>query len=404
MKNKVLFLIHTLGAGGAEKVLVNLVNHMSNDFDITVMTVIDTGVFRKDLNQQITYKTMFKIPFHKANKKESLNEHSGSLLNKTSKVKGIMAKCYAIIWKFMPTKLLYRMKIRDKYDIEVAFLEGICAKIIASSNQDSKKFAWMHIDIINEKKSDAVFRNQKVAKACYEKFDQVVAVSEGVKKQFIKKFDYNPQKVVVKYNAIDTLDILEKSKTPISVTPPTEFKMVTVGRLSKQKGYDRLLSVANRLKEEQISFHLWIIGVGPKEQELKQYVMDYQLQNHVDFLGFQTNPFPYMKTADLFVCSSRAEGFSTVACEATVLGIPIVTTDCSGMKELLGDSEYGLVTENTEDALYEGLKKMITDKEKYQYYKSQIQKIKDRFDMETLVGQIEEMFGDTNAKVKKKNI
>lgn len=396
MKKKVLFLIHTLGAGGAEKVLVNLVNHMCSDFDITVMTVIDTGVFRKDLSNQITYKTMFKIPFQKTNKIENEKEQSGSLLNKTSRVKKLMAKCYATMWKFMPTKLLYRMKIRDKYDIEVAFLEGICAKIIASSNQDSKKFAWMHVDIINEKKSDAVFRNQKVAKRCYETFDQVVAVSEKVREQFIQKFDYDPKKVVVKHNAINTFEIMEKSKALISITPPDEFKMVTVGRLSKQKGYDRLLSVVNRLKEEQLSFHLWIIGVGPKEQELKQYVIDYQLQNYVDFLGFQNNPYPYMRAADLFVCSSRAEGFSTVACEATVLGVPIVTTDCSGMKELLGNSEYGLITENTEDALYEGLKSMIVDKEKYQYYQSQIQKIRDRFDIETLVGQIEEMFGDTN--------
>lgn len=404
MQKKVLFLIHTLGAGGAEKVLVNLVNHMSSDYDVTVMTVIDTGVFKKDLSDQITYKTMFKVPFQKSNKKDTEKEQSGSLLNKTSRIKKIIAKCYSTVWKFMPTRLLYRLKIRDKYDIEVAFLEGICAKIIASSNQDSKKIAWIHVDIINEKKSDAVFRNQRVATACYERFDQIVAVSDGVRQQFIKKFNYNPEKVVVKHNAIDSFEITEKAKENISIPLPTEFKMVTIGRLSKQKGYDRLLSIVNRLKEEQLSFHLWIIGVGPKEKELKQYVVDYQLQNYVDFLGFQSNPFPYLKVADLFVCSSRAEGFSTVACEATVLGTPIVTTDCSGMRELLGDSEYGLITENTENALYEGLKSILTTQEKYQYYKSQIQKIKNKFDIKTLVAQTEEMFGDTNEYVKKKNI
>lgn len=392
MKKKVLFLIHTLGAGGAEKVLVNLVNHMSKQYDVTVMTVIDTGIFRSEINSNITYKTMFSIPFHKQNS----NNQSGSLLNKTSKAKKIIAKCYTILWKYMPVKLLYKLKIKEKYDIEIAFLEGICAKIIASSNQNSKKFAWMHVDVINENKSDAVFRNLKEEKKCYEKFDTIVAVSNEVKKQFIKKFNYNSEKIIVKHNAINKDEIIKKSNESISIKMPNQFKIVTVGRLQKQKGYDRLLSISKRLKQEQIPFHLWIIGIGPQEQELKQYVKENNLQEDIDFLGFQSNPFPYMKAADLFVCSSRAEGFSTVACEATILGLPIVTTECSGMKELLGDSEYGLITENTEEALYQGLKSVLLDKNKYQYYQSQIQKIKNRFDIHTLVKQIEEMFGDTN--------
>ncbi len=393
MKQKVLFLIHTLGVGGAEKVLVNLANHMSDTYDVTVMTVIDTGIFRMELNHRVTYKTMFKIPFLKNHKKEE----SGSLLDKTSRKKKILAKCYSTIWKYMPTKILYWLKIKEKYDIEVAFLEGICAKVIAASNQHSKKFAWMHVDIINENKSDAVFRNQKVAKSCYEKFDKIVAVSEGVQKQFIKKFNYNPKKVVVKHNAINTSEILKKANEKLSIKIPKEFKLITIGRLSKQKGYDRLLSVVKKLKDDHILFHLWILGVGPKEQELKQFVIENQLQDCVEFLGFQSNPFPYLKIADLFVCSSRAEGFSTVACEATVLGVPIVTTDCSGMKELLGDNEYGLITDNNEKAFYIGLKEILTNSKKYNHYKQKIQEIKNMFDIDVSVKQIEEMFGDTNA-------
>jgi len=390
MKKKVLFLNHTLGAGGAEKVLVNLVNNMSEEYDVTVMTVIDTGTFKKDLGPNVTYKTIFKIPF----KKENNNEQSGSLLNGTSKIKKIAAKCYAFLWKIMPTKLLYCLTVKDKYDIEVAFLEGICAKIISSSNQNSKKFAWIHVDVINENKSDAVFANINSAKKCYDKFNKIVCVSNQVKKQFVKKYKINEDKVIVKHNAINATEILEKASKKIDIKIPKEFKLVTIGRLSKQKGYDRLVSIANKLKKDKIPFHLWIIGVGPKEQELKQYVEDNNLANEVEFLGFKSNPFPYLKNADLFVCSSRAEGFSTVACEATVLGIPIVTTNCSGMEELLGKSEYGLITDNSENALYKGLKEILTDEKKYKHYKKQINKIKDSFDISNTVKEIEEMFGE----------
>lgn len=393
MKKKILFLNHTLGAGGAEKVLVNLVNHMSEEYDVTLMTVIDTGVFKKDLAPNITYKTMFKLPFN-SDKKNNNKDQSGSLLNGTSKIKKIMAKIYSSLWKIMPTKLLYRVKVKEKYDIEVAFLEGICAKIISASNQKSKKYCWIHVDVINENKSDAVFMNLKSAKNVYNKFDKVVAVSNEVRNQFIKKYAYAKDKVVVKHNAINTDEIREKANKKVKINKPKEFKMVTIGRLSKQKGYDRLVSIAKKLKKDKIPFHLWIIGVGPKEAELKQFVEENKLTKEVEFLGFQSNPFPYLKAADLFVCSSRAEGFSTVACEATVLGVPIVTTNCSGMEELLGKSEYGLITDNSEKALYKGLKDILTDEKKYKFYKKQIKKIKDNFDISNSVKEVEEMFGE----------
>ncbi len=388
-KKKVLFLIHTLGAGGAEKVLVNLVNHMSKKYDVTVMTVIDTGIFKTQLSKDVRYKTMFKIPFHKEK-----NQNSGSLLNKTSRLKSLMAKFYSFIWKYMPVNLLYKIKIKEEYDIEVAFLEGICAKIIAASPQNSKKYSWMHVDIINENKSDRVFKNIRVEKECYQKFDKIVAVSEEVRKQFIKKFDYDSSKIVVKHNAINAEEIVKKANESFDDLDNGNFEIVSIGRLSNQKGYDRLLEVVKKLKKDKINFHLSIIGVGPKEEELKQYLIDNKLEDYVTFKGFKSNPYPYLKNADLFVCSSRAEGFSTVACEATILGVPIVTTDCSGMEELLGDSEYGLITKNNSNSLYEGMKKILNDKKLYDKYKKQIVKIKNRFSIEKSVKEIEEMFGD----------
>lgn len=399
MKKKILFLIHTLGGGGAEKVLVNLVNNMSDEYDITLMTIIDTGIFKKDLNKnKIKYKTMFKVPNKISN---SSNDISGSLLNKTSRFKKIMASCYSFFWKIIPIKTLYKWKIKEKYDIEVAFLEGITAKVIsASNNPNSKKYVWIHVDLQNEKKSEKVFLNRKQEKKCYSKFDKIVCVSNVVKEKFIEKYNFDEKKVIIKYNPINDKDILEKCNEKINDMPKNKggYTLVTIGRLQYQKGYDRLVRIAKKLKEDSISFKIYIIGVGPDEDTLKKYIIDNGLINYVELLGFKKNPYPYLKNADLFVCSSRAEGFSTVATEATILGIPIVTTDCSGMKELLGNSEYGLITENDEESLYKGLKKMLIDINIYIKYKEKIKERSNTFNLINSIKQIEEMFGDNNDK------
>lgn len=109
-------------------------------------------------------------------------------------------------------------------------------------------------------------------------------------------------------------------------------------------------------------------------------------------LGFQKNPYKYMSQADLFVCSSRAEGFSTVVTEALILGLPVVTTDCAGMRELLGDNEFGIVADNNDEAIYLALKDMLEDRDKYQHYKKQALKRSSYFSMERSISELEKIF------------
>ena len=122
-----------------------------------------------------------------------------------------------------------------------------------------------------------------------------------------------------------------------------------------------MLRVAHRLQEENVSFELWILGDGPERKNLSNYIDRHGMGAFVHIWGFLKNPYAYISKCDLFVCSSLAEGFSTAATEALVLGLPIVTTDCAGMKELLGDDSCGIIVDNNEDALYLGLKMLLND-------------------------------------------
>lgn len=391
MRKKILFVIHTLGIGGAEKILVNLANNLAKDYDITVMTIINTGGFRKHLNKNVTYKSVFSLG--KQDSHGEINNDAGSLLsNKDSFIKKIIVLLYQCFWKIMPVKILHKLVIKEHYDIEIAFLEGITAKFVSGNiDPKTKKIAWIHVDLLNERKSEKIFLNQKNEKKCYEKFDKIVCVSQNVKESFIKKFDFNENKILVKYNPIDIDEIEHKANETCEIMNDTDFNIISVGRLSLQKGYDRLLRIVKKLNDEGFDFKLYIVGIGPEYEKLNCYKKQ-NLLNNVFFLGYQPNPYPLMKNADLFVCSSRAEGFSTVVSEVSILNTPTITTLCSGMKELFGENEYGIVVENNEDALYEGLKLLLENKHLLEKYRKKLYLLKERFNMQKTISEVEDLF------------
>ena len=126
--------------------------------------------------------------------------------------------------------------------------------------------------------------------------------------------------------------------------------------------------------------------------KIRKSLTEHKLENVVTLKGFQTNPYKFIMVSDLFVCSSRTEGFSTVVTEALILGIPVVSTDCSGMTELLGDSEYGLVTENNEDALYLGIKTLISDNTLLNHYQKKSQERSRDFDIKKTMHEVEKLW------------
>ena len=180
----------------------------------------------------------------------------------------------------------------------------------------------------------------------------------------------------VKYNPIIAPDVIRKSKEEISdIVKPTDKKLlVTSGRLVSQKGFDNLLEACNKLNKDGLKYELWILGEGWGRASLEELIEKYKLYN-VKLLGFKKNPYKYIKQGDLFVCSSKNEGFSLVIAEAMILGLPVISTNCSGPNELLNFGEYGFMVENTEEGLYKGLKDILNDKDKLRYY---IEKSKER--------------------------
>ena len=332
----ILFFIDTLSGGGAEKVLQNLVNHLDQtQFRITVHTLQECDPVPY-LVPGIRYKAINCC-------KTALGR-----------------KLFSYWIRFCAeVGLLYPLYIRDDYDIEVAYLECGPTKFLSrSTNRSALKLAWVHCDF--EKRN---FRATRKQKAIYASYDKVVCVSDRVKESFLHLFGAPP--AIVLHNVIDENEIMAKAGNPAN---PNKFTFLCVGRLSHEKGIDRLLDACCRLKEDHLDFHLQILGDGPQRTKLESQIQALGLENQVSLLGFRDNPYPYMKAADCIVCASRYEGFSTVVTEALILGKPVVTTPCSGMDELLGDSEFGLITEDSVDGIYLGMKRMLEDAELKNHY------------------------------------
>lgn len=390
---KILFVTHTLGGGGAEKVLINLLKNLAMDdnLHVTLLSIVDTGIYRGYIPDKVAYKSFISLPFRKiitGGKKEK----SGSLLISDSIIIRLLIKVYTIFWKYIPAVILHKMIIKDYYDYEIAFLEGICAKVVSGGKGGNVKYAWIHVDLLQQHKSKNIFDNIYEERSVYDKFNNIICVSQCVKDSFEKIFDFtNNDKVIVKYNPINVSEIVNKSLSK-NIHKNDVFTICSVGRLNKQKQYIRLLSAMRDLQKKNIKAVCYILGEGTDRKYLEEYIENNGLTDNVFLLGYVDNPYPYVSNADLFVCCSVAEGFSTAVSEAVILGVPVVTTKCAGMDEILGNSEYGLIVENDERALSRGIERMIVDKKMYYKYKKAAMERKKFFDLDYRCSEIKRLF------------
>jgi glycosyltransferase involved in cell wall biosynthesis len=366
---KVLFLINTLGGGGAERVLVNLVNNLDKTkYDITVKTLFDVGVNRNYLNSDIKYKFVFK-----------------RMIRGNSK-----------LFKLFPAKALYKKVVNEDYDIVVAYMHGIPSRIIGGcADPKVKLISWLHVDM-SKSSLRSCYWTKKELIDCFNKFAAIVGVSRTVVESFSKMTGMK-ENLYVKYNTNDVDKIIKLSKEAIEdvVFKDNKIKVCTLGRLVYQKGYDRLLRVHKRLIDNGYDYDLYIFGDGEEERPIKKFIEENNLSDSVHLMGFKSNPYKYMKEFDFFVCSSRYEGLSTAVSEALILGLPVVTTDCSGMTEVLGENnEFGLIVNNEEENLYLGMEQFLKDSNLVKFYKQKAIERSSFFSVKSTVNAVEELLNE----------
>ncbi|WP_164675145.1 glycosyltransferase [Anditalea andensis] len=364
-------MMSTLRGGGAEKVLLDILKRFDyNKYEVELGLIFPVGVYLSDLPVEVKVRALYPKG------KFKLRLYNKVIFQWPQKFK----------LDFIP-KLYYNFLFKEKYDVEIAFMEGLSTKYLAWKNKgNAKRIAWVHIDLVNNHYTKQYFKTSNEETWYYKQFDKIVFVSKDSQRAFNEKFKVNGIPQFVQNNLIPLPEIMEKGEE-FEVQKKT-FTLVSVGRLEDQKCFDRLVRLGDRLRTDLYDFEIWIIGQGPLLNALKQQVKDLSLEKYIKFLGFQTNPYPFIKAADIYINSSLAEGYPLTVCEAICLNKAVICTHNSGSEEILGKSEYGILVDHDDESIYMGVKSLIDDPEKLVHIRNQAKKRAVQFDENKVMSEI----------------
>lgn len=359
-KKNILFCIDSLQPGGAETILINTVNELAKDSNLKITVQLLRGKNNPPLHSSITVRKFMSD-----------------------------GKLYRAFIRFLSATILHALIIRGEYDLEIAYMEGASTKVISGCRKKKcRTIAWVHTDMEKYQWSQRSYRNLNEEKEAYNSFDYVFAVSSDVKRVFENEFKIDAQFV---QNIINDNRIKELGEDSTSVFTDSRFHIVSVGAIKQVKGYERLVAIHRELKNSNIDCCHYILGDGPNYDSLNQKIKEAGLADRIILVGYKENPYPWIKQADLFACTSYAEGYSSVVSEAIILGTPVITTDCSGMHDILGDSEYGMIVENNDAALLDGLKELISEKDLLEDYRKKAEYRSSHFMIEKSISILRKM-------------
>lgn len=313
MRHKILFVTnHFRFSNGVASVLRSLIDNINpSEFEVHVLTLYE---FDNEFAKPIKDKAIF---------------HKGF---------GFYLRGFDKIVKVIPLKWLYKMFVRDHYDLEVAFQFGLPTKLISiSSNRN--KICWMH-----------GYDTKMELRSFYQKYKKIITVSQiAVSKLISEGFDGDQCQYC--YNIIDEDVIHRMQREPINITKNHEYVVITVGRQSIEKAGLRQLECIKEIYARNPNCEFWIIGNGSEFSKMQDYVNSNNMQHYVKLLGQQNNPYKYMTAADLYFCGSTHEGFSTACQEAALIGLPVISTKVDGADELIKEAGAGIVIENSKDGI-----------------------------------------------------
>lgn len=368
MKKKLLFVIDSLDVAGAEKSLVTLLGLMDFSKYEVDLHLFAHGNLLEDLvpNEVNTLEPLKYTTFTGQNLKSALLQsmtkfNFSMLLSRIRFSLDIRKEDYSnpqkarIYWE-TAAKVIEANK--KEYDVAISYAQGIPTFYVASKVNAKKKIAWVNVSYRLEKK-DQLFQMKY-----YDQYDQIVAVSDSAKEVLIETFPSYSDKIVILYDINNPEFISNMANLGDGYGDSFDgIRILTVGRLAHSKGYDVALESCKQLKDEGLDFKWYVLGKGPLQNEMEQSIIQLGLQDHFILLGVKANPYPYIKNADLYVQTSRDEGFGLAIAEARMLNVPVVTTNFDAVYNQMIDGKNGLVVNRNADAVSDGIKKIIHDHE-----------------------------------------
>ncbi len=357
-----LFFLFKLNGGGAERTVVNIVNKLDeNKYDVVLVLGNDkNNEYLNLISKHITVKFLNcnKLRYCLFKLRKSIIEEEPNLIFTTMNPNNLMVILSKII-SLKKTPVIIRE---------------------ANNRTESGSVTWL---------------NKFMTKVFYNISDKVVALSQGVREDLIENFEVNKDKIKVIYNPVD-IGYINKVKDEgiedIDIDPSQKL-IISVGRLEEQKDFSTLIR-AFSLVVKKVDSKLIILGKGSQEKQLKRLCEELDIAEKVLFLGFKENPQKYVNLSDLFVLTSKWEGFGHVIVEAMAVGTPVIVTNCkSGPNEIIKNDQYGILAEveNYQDIAMKIITLLEDDERRLYYSNKGLERACD-FNSEEIVKQYEKLF------------
>lgn len=386
---KVLFVINTMGRAGAERALLGLMRKLGNQsYEVSLYVLLGQGELIDELPSTVrllnsVYST--EAVLSKQGRRRLVRTVLKAFLNNgrwTQKAESIVRSFVGQAEKgnIQMDKLLWRVvadgaeRFEEHFDLAVAWIEGGAAYYTADWVQADQKAAFLHIDY------EKAGYTRQMDGGCWERFDRIFVVSEEARQSFLRVYPEYQSRTEVFYNIVDQDEILRRSREPGGFSDGYDgTRLLTVGRLTYQKGYDIAIEAMKLLKDSGCYVRWYVLGDGDQRRSLGKKIAYLGLQEDFVLLGAVENPYPYFAQADLYVQASRFEGKSIAIQEAQILKCPVLASDCSGNRENVSDGEDGKLCPLTPEGVRDGIMWMMEHpRERIQYVKAADHKYQDQ--------------------------
>lgn len=360
-----LIQIPQLIFGGAEKVLVSFANVLvSRGHEVEILEIYEKGLLKPQFDSRVTFNAICSNEYTRKYYASLSDIGKAKGLSKLPKLCKLVFSKLVGYRRFAETLAAKHYK-NMSFDCAINYLETETPMFLKKHIKANKYIQWYHTDVGNLEHPEDT---DKMIPA-FEKTDAVICVAESAKKSFVERYPQLAQKTQVIYNFFDAEAIRRMGNEPFSYNDD-RFVMLSVGRMTPQKKYLRFLDVLARLKADGYSFIWHVLGTGYEYEDIVEKIHALGLEDCVSLDGVTENPYKYMKNCDLFVLPSGWEGFPTVTVEAKILDCAVLATDVSGIREQIIHGETGWICENSEEGIYEGIKRVIVNQNVLKKFKS----------------------------------
>lgn len=367
MKKNILFVIDSLNCAGAEKSLTTLLSLLDySKFTVDLLLFSHGGALEQLVPKEVNILASLPyINFAQLSLNEALLHSLKSLSIKlfSSRIKyssRIRVRKYnnaqkaRVFWESIADVIEENPKV---YDMAISYAQGIPTFYVAEKIKAKRKFAWVNVSYRLDEKE------KNFQKQFYDIYNKIIAVSDSTKEILLETFPNYESKVEVIYDINNPQFISSMAEIGEGFEGGFQgIKLLTIGRLAYQKGYDIALEACKKLKEKGINFRWYVLGKGPLQEEIEGYIRQHNLSEHYILLGVHPNPYPFIKNCDIYVQTSRFEGFGIAIAEARMLNIPVVTTRFDAVYNQMVHERNGLVVDMDADSICNGILRLINDK------------------------------------------